>query len=174
MAATRDDLFARLEALGIDTVTVEHPALFTVEQSQSLRGDIPGAHTKNLFLKCKKGTLWLVVALESTRLDLKTLHTRLGSGRLSFGSANLLREALGIEPGSVTPFAVINDTEARVTVVLDQALMAYDRLNFHPLVNTATTGISRDGFRAFLANCQHPPRIMAIEAGENVDSDAAR
>jgi Ala-tRNA(Pro) deacylase len=173
MAATRDDLFARLGALGIDTETVEHPALFTVEQSKSLRGDIPGAHTKNLFLKCKKGTLWLVVALESTRLDLKTLHTRLGSGRLSFGSANLVREALGIEPGSVTPFAVINDTSNRVAVVLDQALMAHDRLNFHPLVNTATTGISRDGLLAFLADREHLPRILIIEANEDGDSGAA-
>ncbi len=170
MAATRDDLFARLRALGIDTITVEHPALFTVEQSKQLRGDIPGAHTKNLFLKCKKGTLWLVVAVESTAIDLKTLHSRLGCGRLSFGSAELLREVLGVEPGSVTPFAVINDTDNRVAVVLDQALMTYDRLNFHPLVNTATTGISQDGLITFLADCQHSPKILTIDAHENVDS----
>src|SRR5262245_11212771 len=133
MAATREDLFARLGGLGIETVTVEHPALFTVEESKRLRGDIPGAHSKNLFLKCKKGTLWLVVALESTAVDLKTLHGRLGCGRLSFGSAELLEEVLGVTPGSVTPFSVINDTRSQVRVVLDQALMAYDRLNFHPL-----------------------------------------
>lgn len=162
MAATRDDLFTRLKALGIDTVTVEHPPLFTVEQSKDLRGDIPGAHTKNLFLKCKKGSLWLVVAVESTPIDLKTLDKRLGSGRLSFGSADLMREILGVEPGSVTPFAVINDTEARVSVVLDAALMTYDRLNFHPLVNTATTGISKDGLLAFLKDCSHEPRVMAL------------
>ena len=173
MPATRDDLFARLRALGVETVTVEHPPLFTVEQSKELRGDIPGAHTKNLFLKCKKGTLWLVVAVESTPVNLKTLHTRLGCGRLSFGNAELLREVLGVEPGSVTPFAVINDTKGLVTVVLDQALMAFDRLNFHPLVNTATSGISADGLLAFLADCKHPPQILAIDVNENVDSDAA-
>jgi Ala-tRNA(Pro) deacylase len=172
MPATRGDLFARFRALGIETVTVEHPPLFTVEQSKELRGDIPGAHTKNLFLKCKKGTLWLVVALESTPVNLKTLHTRLGCGRLSFGSAELLREVLGVEPGSVTPFAVINDTKGLVTVVLDQALLGFDRLNFHPLVNTATSGISLDGLKAFLADCKHPPQILAIDANENVDSDA--
>jgi Ala-tRNA(Pro) deacylase len=172
MPKTRDDLFARFQALGIETVTVEHPPLFTVEQSKELRGDIPGAHTKNLFLKCKKGTLWLVVAVESTPVNLKTLHTRLGSGRLSFSSAELLREVLGVEPGSVTPFAVINDTKGLVTVVLDQALMGFDRLNFHPLVNTATSGISVDGLKAFLADCKHPPQILAIGANENVDSDA--
>jgi Ala-tRNA(Pro) deacylase len=162
MAATRNDLMNRLEALGIDTVTVEHPPLFTVEQSKELRGDIPGAHTKNLFLKCKKGTLWLVVAVESTPVELKTLHTRLGWGRLSLGNADLLGEVLGVLPGSVTPFAVINDTERRVNVVLDAALMAYDRLNFHPLVNTATTGIAKEGLLAFLTDVGHPPRMLDL------------
>jgi Ala-tRNA(Pro) deacylase len=170
MAATREDLFVRLASLGIDTVTVEHPALFTVEQSKALRGDILGAHTKNLFLKCKKGSLWLVTAVESTAIELKTLHTRLGCGRLSFGSAELLGEVLGVTPGSVTPFAVINDTQNRVTLVLDEALFAYDRLNFHPLVNTATTGISKDGLMAFLADCKHMPRLLGEGAQESVDS----
>jgi Ala-tRNA(Pro) deacylase len=173
MAATREDLFARLSALGIETVTVEHPPLFTVEQSKELRGDIPGAHTKNLFLKCKKGTLWLVTAVESTAVDLKTLHTKLGCGRLSFGNAALLGEVLGVQPGSVTPFAILNDTQNRVSVVLDEALFAYDRLNFHPLVNTATTGISKDGLLAFLAECKHSPRMLAFGPHENVDSEAA-
>ena len=173
MTATRDDLFARLRALGIDTQTVEHPPLYTVEQSKELRGDIPGAHTKNLFLKCKKGTLWLVVAVESTPVNLKTLHNRLGCGRLSFGSAELMGEVLGVEPGSVTPFALINDTEGRVSAVLDQALLDYDRLNFHPLVNTATTGISKDDFLRFLEDCKHPPQILATLANESVDSSAS-
>jgi Ala-tRNA(Pro) deacylase len=173
MTATRDDLFARFRALGIETVTVEHPALFTVEQSKELRGEIPGAHTKNLFLKCKKGTLWLVVAVESTPVDLKTLHTRLGCGRLSFGNAELLQEVLGVTPGSVTPFAVINDTTRRITVVLDTALMAYDRLNFHPLVNTATTGISKDDLIAFLNDTRHPPMLLAFGGEENVDRPSA-
>jgi Ala-tRNA(Pro) deacylase len=173
MAATSHDLFSRLEALGISAVTVEHPPLFTVEQSKELRGDIPGAHTKNLFLKCKKGTLWLVVAVESTPVNLKTLHQRLGSGRLSFGNAELLGQVLGVQPGSVTPFAVINDTERQVTVVLDEALFAYDRLNFHPLVNTATTGISKDGLLRFLGDCGHPPKILRFDGVEDVDRSLA-
>ena len=109
MSASPEALLARLAALGIDSETHQHSAWFTVEESKKSRGGIPGAHTKNLFLKCKKDTLWLVVALESTAIELKTLHTRLGCGRMSFGSADLLREVLGVEPGSVTPFAVIND-----------------------------------------------------------------
>lgn len=173
MAATREALFARFEALGIKTVTVEHPPLFTVEQSKALRGDIPGAHTKNLFLKCKKDKLWLVVALESTPVDLKTLHKHLGSGRLSFGSADLLRQVLGVEPGSVTPFAVINDEAGLVSVVLDEALFAYDRLNFHPLVNTATTGISGDDFLRFLEDRGHPGRVLGLGGIENDGRQAA-
>jgi Ala-tRNA(Pro) deacylase len=172
MQSSPEALFARLAAIGITTETHQHAAWFTVEESKKLRGAIPGGHTKNLFLKCKKNTLWLVAALESTAIDLKTLHTRLGCGRLSFGSADLLREVLGVEPGSVTPFAVINDTAGRVRVVLDQALMAYDRLNFHPLVNTATTGISTAGFLAFLEAQQHRPQILPLEGHENVDSTA--
>lgn len=166
MPLTRNELLAQLAGLGIEADTIEHPAVFTVEQSQALRGVIPGAHTKNLFLKCKKGTLWLVTALEDTPINLKTLHLTLGSGRLSFGSADLLREVLGVEPGSVTTFAVINDTARRVTVVLDETLAAYDRINLHPLVNTATTGVSRAGLLAFLDACGHPPRILSLHEQE--------
>src|ERR1700681_975846 len=120
MPATPDDLFAFLDSLGILHRTVRHPPLFTVEESRTLRGVIPGGHTKNLFLKDKKDALYLVVALEDAAIELKGLHRTLGaSGRFSFGSAELLRATLGVEPGSVTPFAVLNDTDARVTVVLD-------------------------------------------------------
>lgn len=173
MATTREQFFARLGALGIETVTVEHPPLFTVEQSKALRGDIPGAHTKNLFLKCKKGTLWLVVAVESTPVELKTLHQRLGSGRLSFGSAELMGEVLGVQPGSVTPFSVINDEAGRVKVVLDEALFAHEWLNFHPLVNTATTGITKDGLLQFLSDCRHEPMILRFDEDENVGTHFA-
>ena len=162
MAWTRDQLLKHLADLGIETETVDHPPLFTVEQSQALRGEIPGAHTKNLFLKCKKGTLWLITALEDTNIDLKTLHQKIGSGRLSFGNAELLEEVLGVTPGSVSTFGAINDQEQRVTVVLDEALMAYSRINLHPLVNTATTGISRDDLIKFLDDCNHKPKIMAF------------
>src|SRR5262252_6222210 len=120
MPATPADLLAFLDKLGIKHATVTHAPLFTVEQSQALRGTIPGAHTKNLFLKDKKGTLFLVTTLEDAEIKLKSLHRRLGAGgRFSFGSAELMRETLGIEPGSVTPFAAINDAERRVRVVLD-------------------------------------------------------
>ena len=160
MAWTRETLLDHLAQLGIETETVDHPPLHTVEESQALRGDIPGGHTKNLFLKCKKGTLWLITALEDTPIDLKTLHHKLGSGRLSFGNAQLLDEVLGLTPGAVSTFGVINDTERRVTVVLDEALVRHERINLHPLVNTATTGISRDGVMRFLTACNHPPKIM--------------
>jgi Ala-tRNA(Pro) deacylase len=120
MPASPDDLFAFLDRLGIAHRTVSHPPLFTVEQSQALRGTIPGGHTKNLFLRDKKGALFLVVALEDAAIELRSLHRRLGAGgRFSFGSADLLREALGVEPGAVTPFGTINDRAGRVTVVLD-------------------------------------------------------
>jgi Ala-tRNA(Pro) deacylase len=163
MPASPTDLFAALDRLGIPYSTVNHPPLFTVEQSQGLRGTIPGAHTKNLFLKDKKGALYLVTALEDAAIELKSLHRVLGAtGRFSFGSAELMRETLGVEPGSVTPFGAINDTGGRVTVVLDQALMTHDTINAHPLVNTMTTSIGRDDLVKFLASTGHPPRIEPV------------
>ncbi len=164
MPATPADLFARLAALGIETSTIEHPPLFTVEESKRLRGEIPGGHTKNLFLKDRKDALFLVVALESADMDLKRLHDRLGCGRLSFGKAELLEEALGIAPGSVTPFAVINDTQGRVTVVLDEPMMHEPILNYHPLVNTATTAIRSEDLVRFLRDTGHEPRVLRVSA----------
>jgi len=163
MAATPADLFALLDRLGIAHRTVAHPPLFTVEQSRGLRGSIPGGHTKNLFLKDKKGALFLVVALEDATLDLKGLHRRLGAaGRFSFGSADLLRVVLGVEPGAVTPFAAMNDAGRRVTVVLEAAMMVHDTLNYHPLDNTMTTSIGRDDLVRFLEATGHVPRIEAL------------
>ncbi len=162
MSATRDDLLARLAELGIETTTHEHPPLHTVEESQALRGEIPGAHTKNLFLKDKKGVLWLITALEDTPIDLKTLHKQLGSGRLSFGKPELMREVLGVEPGSVTPFVLINESAREVNFVLDAALLAYETLNFHPLVNTATTSIAREDFLKFVVACGHEPLRLPL------------
>ncbi len=159
---TRDELLSRLKRLGIDAATVEHPPLYTVEESRALRGEIPGAHTKNLFLKCKKGSLWLVVTLENAVIDLKRLHVKLGSGRLSFGRGELLQEVLGVPPGSVTPFSLINDTRQRVSVVLDADMMSHEVLNFHPLVNTATTTIARDDLIHFIRDCGHDPAILAV------------
>jgi len=167
MPATPSDLFGFLDRLGIAHQTVTHPALFTVEQSRVLRGTIPGGHTKNLFLRDKKETLFLVSALEDAVIELKSLHRRLGaSGRFSFGSADLMRETLGIEPGAVTPFAAMNDVDGRVTVVLDAAMMAHRTLNFHPLLNTMTTSIAAADLICFLAATGHRPRIEAVAEQE--------
>ena len=163
MPATPDDLFTFLDRLGIAHPTVSHPPLFTVEQSQALRGTIPGGHTKNLFLKDKKGALYLVTALEDAAIDLKSLHRLLGaSGRFSFGSADAMLETLGVVPGAVTPFGAINDGAGRVTVVLDATLMEHAIVNAHPLVNTMTTSIARDDLVRFLESTGHPPRIVAV------------
>jgi Ala-tRNA(Pro) deacylase len=160
--ASEADLMARLAELGIETSTVRHPPLFTVEDSQRLRGDLDGGHAKNLFLKDKKGALWLVVAEETLKLDLNRLDGRIGSARLSFGKPELLMEVLGVPPGSVTPFALVNDLERRVNVILDADLMAKDPLNFHPLTNEATTRIAAADLLRFIAACGHQPRTMRL------------
>lgn len=162
MPATEAELFAALERLGIATTTHRHEAVFTVEQAKRLRGELPGAHTKNLFLKDKKGRIFLLVALEDRAIDLKTLHSRLGCGRLSFGAAALLEETLGVAPGSVTPFAAINDGAQRVSVALDAALAAAPLLNFHPLANTATTAIAPADLVRFLEATGHPPLMVEL------------
>lgn len=165
MPATPDQLFAFLDDLGIAHPTVTHPPLFTVEQSQSLRGQIPGGHTKNLFLRDKKQVVYLVTALEDADIDLKGLHRVLGaSGRFSFGSSDLLLELLGVTPGSVTPFGAINDTAGRVTAVLDASLMEHAIINAHPLTNTMTTSIAREDLVKFLEATGHTPRIERVSS----------
>lgn len=158
----RESLFARLEELGIKSTTVEHAPMFTVEQSQTLRGSLPGAHTKNLFLTDKDGRPLLVVAKEDTRVDLKVVAERLGLGRLSFGKPKLLQDLLGVAPGSVTPFALINDPEARVIVVVDERLLAFAEVNCHPLVNTATTRLATSDLLRFIRACGHEPILMRL------------
>lgn len=161
IAARRAALFALFERLGIATTTHEHEAVFTVAESRHVKETIPGGHTKNLFLKDKKGRLFLVVALGDAVIDLKRLHEVVGaSGRLSFGSGDLLEEVWGVKPGSVTPFGALCDTGQRVTVVLDAAMMEHPVLNYHPLENTATTSIARDDLVAFLAATGHEPLIL--------------
>jgi Ala-tRNA(Pro) deacylase len=163
MPATPEDLFALLARLGIETVTVEHPPLFSVEESRHLRGEIPGAHTKSLFLVDRKDRLFLVSAEENAAIDLKHLHRKIGaSGRLSFGKAEAMRTALGIEPGAVTPFAAMNDAGNRVSVVIDRALLARDPINFHPLVNTRTIRIAAADLLRFLQAVGHAPQIVAV------------
>jgi Ala-tRNA(Pro) deacylase len=141
-SATRETLLAYLDALEIAHRTVDHAPVFTVAEADSLKDAMPGAHTKNLFLKDKKGALILISALQSTQIALKGLHRTLGTGRLSFGGADLLQDALGVTPGSVTAFAIINDPDQRVRFILDDALAAHAIVNFHPLINTATTAVS--------------------------------
>ena len=158
-----EELIAFLDALGIKTSTVEHPPLFTVEESQALRGEISGGHTKNLFVKDKKGRLFLLVLGEETPVDLKRAHEKIGAqGRVSFGSAELLEEVWGVKPGAVTPFGAINDKASRVLVVLDKAMMRHARLNFHPLVNTRTTGIGSVDLVKFLRATGHEPMVAAL------------
>ncbi len=162
MPATRQDLLARLDQLGIVTRTLEHEAVFTVAESSRLERELPGGHTKNLFLKDKKDRLFLVVALGHAHIDLKSLHKTLGADRLSFGRPELLMEVLGVPAGSVTPFALINDQARRVTVILDADMMRHERLNYHPLENTATTNIAREDLLRFIRACGHEPRILAV------------
>jgi Ala-tRNA(Pro) deacylase len=150
MPADRAALFAFFDAHGIAHRTLDHPPVFRVEEGREIKAAMPGGHTKNLFLKDAKDRLWLVCALGDTRVDLKRLHHAIGSARLSFGSAELLERALGVTPGSVTLFALINDTEHAVSLVLDSALLDHELVNFHPLANDATTAVSRDGLLAFL------------------------
>ena len=155
MIASRVDLFAMLDSLGIETTTHEHPPVFTVEEAKAHCAHLPGGHCKSLFLKDKKDRLYLLVALDSRPIDLNAIGKRIGSARLSFGRPELLLEVLGVTPGSVTPFALINDCEHRVSVVLDAGMMRETVLNYHPLTNTATTAIRPDELRRFIAACGH-------------------
>jgi Ala-tRNA(Pro) deacylase len=156
------DLLACLDTLGIAHRTVRHVPVFTVAESRELRAGFPGGHSKNLFLRNKKGRMWLVSCLEDRDIDLKTLAERLGAGRFSFASAERLMRYLGVVPGAVTPFAVINDHGAAVSMVLDAGLLAHDPLNFHPLDNAMTTAISAGGLLRFLEYAQHEPHIVDL------------
>lgn len=151
----------QLTALGISHRTVTHPPVATVEEAKAMRGVLPGAHIKNLFLRDKKERMWLVTVLEHRRVDLKGLAGRLGAaGRLSFGSPERLFRHLGVRPGSVTPLAAINDTAGQVAVVLDGAMLSAEVVNAHPLVNTRTTLLPPDGLLAFLRHTGHEPLIL--------------
>ena len=162
MAADRKTLDARLAALGIQATTVEHEAVFTVEESAGLRARIPGAHTKSLFLTDTDGRMVLVVAKDDTRVDLKALAKRLGAGRFSFGKPPRLEAVLGVTPGSVTPFALINASAADVAVVVDQSILDYDEVNCHPLENTATTRLATADLIRFIRTCGHEPLIAPL------------
>lgn len=155
MPASPSDLFAYLNELNIAHHTVEHPALFTVEDGLDLKAKMPGGHTKNLFMKDKDDTIVLISAWADSQLKLNQLHKLIGTRRLSFGKEDLMTEVLGVTPGSVTAFALMNDTDKRVTFIVDAALMAFDEVNFHPLINTATTRIKTEDLRRFVAATGH-------------------
>lgn len=158
--ATAEQLLAYLDELGIETRTVAHPAVFTVDEAKRLRGELPGAHSKSLFLRNKKGRMWLVVVLEDRTIDLKELGEQLGAGRLSFGSPERLMRYLGVIPGAVTPFGAINDREGDVQIVLDSEMLKNPPLNFHPLDNMQTTAISGEGLIRFLEATDHSPTLI--------------
>jgi Ala-tRNA(Pro) deacylase len=162
MPATRDDLFNRLKELDIPTSTVEHEAVFTVAESDKLHKELPGGHTKNLFLKDAKGQLFLIVAESHATIDMKRFHKHIGSARLSFGKPELLDHILGVTPGSVTALSLINDNEGMVSVIFDEQLMEFETINCHPLINTATTALAAKDLIKFLRATGHEPRIMSL------------
>jgi len=170
MPATRQDLFDLLDRLGVAHLTHDHAPVFRVDEGHEIKAALPGGHTKNLFLKDDKGQIWLISALGETRIDLKALPKVIGSGRLSFGKPELMAEVLGVTPGSVTAFALINDVGHRVRFVLDRALLGHELLNFHPLANDATTAVSRDGFLAFLAGLGVEPMVVDFDKLERVQA----
>jgi Ala-tRNA(Pro) deacylase len=171
---SRADLLAFLDAIGVAHTTHDHPAVFRVGEGEDIKAAIPGAHTKNLFLKDAKDQLWLISAADSTVIDLKRLHPVIGSARLSFGNAALMLETLGVTPGSVTAFGLINDSDRRVRFVLDKVLADAAMLNLHPLTNTATTTVTAQGLRRFLAAVGAAPPLvvdfaqMRVMAGDEV------
>jgi Ala-tRNA(Pro) deacylase len=162
MPLTKDDLLSLLSRSGIAFESADHAPVFTVEEARALRGEIAGTHVKNLFLKDKKDQLWLVVCEETAEVNLKTLPDRIGAARLSFGKAELLRDVLGIEPGSVTPLAAVNDAGKRVRVVLDREVAEAARVCCHPLTNTATVNLTSGDLIAFLRSIDHDPLIADI------------
>lgn len=148
---------------GIAVTTYHHHAVFTVAEGKEVKQHLTGAHTKNLFLKDKKGALFLVVACDDTQIDLKYLSRRLNAGRFSFGKPELLQEVLGVTPGSVTPFGLLCDTARRVQPVFDARMMEYNHMNFHPLDNTMTTAISRDDLLKFTTALGYQAEIVDLE-----------
>lgn len=164
MLRTKDDMLARLAELRIEVTTTLHPPVRTVEEAAVHTRHLPGGHCKNLFMKDKKGRLWLLTCLDERRVDLNALSRRLGSARLSFGRPELLREVLGVEPGAVTPLAIANDAQGQVTLLLDQALMAFERINCHPLENDATVTLSSADLLRFIAVTGHEPLLLDLDA----------
>ncbi len=158
--ATSQELIKRLQNLEIEVPLLEHEAVYTVEEAKAVRGDLEGCHTKNLFVRNKKEAMWLVTCLADRAVDLKWLGEHIGAGRLSFGSAQRLMKYLGVTPGAVSPFAVVNDTERKVRVVLDREVLKREPINFHPLDNRMTVTIGAEDFLRFLEAERHSPQII--------------
>jgi len=171
---TRADLFALLDSLGVQHTTLDHEAVFRVGEGEAVKAQLPGAHTKNLFLKDAKGQLWLISVADRTRIDLKSLPPVIGAARLSFGSAERLQAALGVTPGSVTALALVNDPGHQVRFVLDRVLAEAERVNFHPLTNTATTTLGRQGFARFLDAIGVSPLVVDFEVLQVIHGAMAR
>jgi len=167
MKKMRESLVLRFHQLGIEAPSVPYPAHRTVEEGKALRGNMPGTFTKNLLLKDKKGRLFLMVAHEDQSIDLKVLHKQIGAnGRLGFASADLMRSALGIEPGALTPLALLNDKRRIVTIIIDAGLVNVDQLNFHPLVNTQSIGLKPPDLLNFIKSCGHKAIIVDLNNTE--------
>ncbi|MEZ6024458.1 MAG: prolyl-tRNA synthetase associated domain-containing protein [Hyphomonadaceae bacterium] len=177
LPATADTLFAHFAALGVSHTTTEHRPVFTVAEGADIKAQLPGGHSKNLFLKDKKGALYLLSALGETKIDLNAVSKLLGvAGRFSFGSAELLMQHLGVTPGSVTVFALINDPDRRVTLILDEALFAHDLVNFHPLRNDATTALTPSDLLKFVRSLGREPIRLAFDAAgapRRIEPDAS-
>ncbi|CAN7483462.1 prolyl-tRNA synthetase associated domain-containing protein [Phenylobacterium sp. LjRoot225] len=171
---TKADLLAFLDEIGVAATTHEHPAVFRVGEGEEIKAALPGAHTKNLFLKDAKGQLWLISAEDRSVIDLKRLPAVIGSARLSFGAEALMVETLGVTPGSVTAFGLINDAERRVRFVLDRALAEAAAVNFHPLTNTATTRVDQAGLRRFFQALGVEPMIVDFQTLARVECAEAR
>lgn len=163
MPKSRAELLAFLDSLGIEHQTLDHPPVFTVEEARDHTHHLPGGHTKNLFLEDKKGGLWLVTCLDEQAVKVNALARLLGAPRFSFGKADRLMEALGVPPGSVTPLALVNDSERRVRPILDEKLLAHELINCHPLANTATTTLKSAGLLHFMEALGYQPIRLDLD-----------
>lgn len=160
MTMGSDDLFALFDKLGIEVRTYEHAPTFTVEEGRNLKASMPGGHSKNLFMRDKAGQIVLISAHADAQLKLNRLHKVIGTGRLSFAPAELMEEVLGVTPGSVTAFALANESAKPVRFILEKTLAESDPLNFHPLRNDMTTAISRADFDIFLRYTGREPEVI--------------
>ncbi len=162
MIQTQEEFLQVLDDIGIDYTNHEHPAVYTVEEADQHHDGIEGAHSKNLFFKDRKKNLILVVTLSDKPIRIKDVGQKIGAKGMSFGKPDLLADVLGVIPGAVTPFAVINDAEKRVRVILDKEMMEHHLLNFHPIVNTATTTIASRDLIKFMKHCGQEFEVVQL------------